>query len=79
MGGHMLALLNVSDAPQSYRLERRVGALPVHDETVALGPGEQLTRVFGCRTDEVIELRASGGPMATQTLRWDPFMRWLAP
>jgi hypothetical protein len=71
LGGHMLALVNPSDETQLYHIERTIGGELVHDEIVELEPSQQVVRVFGCRTDEIIEVRATGGPMVTQTLRWD--------
>jgi glycerophosphoryl diester phosphodiesterase len=77
VSGLLLALVNPTDTVQSYRLERRIGDDLVDDQTASLEPGHQLIRVYRSATREPIEIVVSGGPVVTDTLRWDPMIRIL--
>jgi len=77
LGGLLVAIVNPTDSVQSYRFRRLIGADAIDDEVVDLEPGHQLLRVYRCRTEEIIQLTVTGGPMVTQVLRWDPLGRYM--
>jgi glycerophosphoryl diester phosphodiesterase len=73
--GLLLAVVNPTAEPVSYRLQRRIGGDLIDDETVDVDGRHQVIRVYRSRTDQMIEVAAEGAPMAAATLRWDPFIR----
>jgi len=77
LGGLLVAIVNPTNATQSYRLQRFIGADGVDDDAVDLEPGHQLLRVYRSQTDEDTQLTVTGGLMVTQVLRWDPMGRFM--
>jgi glycerophosphoryl diester phosphodiesterase len=73
--GLLLAVVNPTAEPASYRLQRRIGSDLIDDEIVDVDSRHQVIRVYRSRTVQMIEVSAEGGPMVAATLRWDPFIR----
>lgn len=77
LGGLLVAIVNPTGSTHSYTLQRFIGADMIDDDRIDLEPGCQLVRVYRSQTDEETRLTLTGGPMATQVLRWDPLGRFM--